>query len=46
MVSALASVVDSDDPDEVARIVAGIADLAGTVYRFSLPQSSLRRSLG
>jgi F420-non-reducing hydrogenase small subunit len=44
MASALASVIDSDDPDEVERIVATIPDPVGTFYRFSLATSSLRRN--
>jgi F420-non-reducing hydrogenase small subunit len=44
MVSALASVIDSNDPDEVQRIIdAGIPDPVGTFYRFSLAHSLLRR---
>jgi len=42
MLSAVASVIDSSDPDEVEKIVAGIPDPAGTFYRFSLPDSLLR----
>ena len=44
MVSAIASVIDSSDPDEIERIIAGIADPVGTFYRFSLPSSMLRRA--
>jgi F420-non-reducing hydrogenase small subunit len=40
--SALASVIDSDDPDEIDRIIKeGIPDPIGTFYRFSLPDSLL-----
>lgn len=43
MMAALASVIDSDDPDEVDRIVrAGIPDPVGTFYRFGLAHSLLR----
>ncbi|MBI5529105.1 MAG: oxidoreductase [Deltaproteobacteria bacterium] len=41
MLSAVASVVDSDDPAEVERIISQIQDPAGTFYRFSLPSSLL-----
>ncbi|MEW6051180.1 MAG: oxidoreductase [Candidatus Zixiibacteriota bacterium] len=43
MASAVASVIDSLDPDETAKIIDGIADPVGTFYRFSLPDSMLRR---
>jgi len=43
MASAIAGVIDSTDPAEIERIVAGIPDMMGTFYRFSLPQSTLRR---
>jgi F420-non-reducing hydrogenase small subunit len=43
MVAALASVIDSEDPEEIEQIIDGIADPAGTFYRFSLAASTLRR---
>jgi F420-non-reducing hydrogenase small subunit len=44
LMSALSSVIDSDDPDECDRIVSeGIPDAIGTFYRFSLAGSLLRR---
>ena len=43
MVSALASVIDSEDPAEIDRILDGIVDPVGTFYRFSLAASPLRR---
>ena len=44
MMTALASVIDSNDPDEVDRIIRdGIPDPVGTFYRFSLAHSLLRR---
>ena len=43
MVSAIASIIDSKDPEEVQRIIQTIPDPAGTFYRFSLPSSTLRR---
>lgn len=45
LLSALASVIDSDDEEEIDRIVReGIPDPVGTFYRFSLPHSPLRRA--
>lgn len=43
MISALASVIDSDDPDEIQRIVDSIDDPLGYSYRFGMSSSSLRR---
>ncbi|HUL44858.1 MAG TPA: oxidoreductase [Bacteroidota bacterium] len=43
MLSALSSVIDSQDPAEIEQIVGQIADPIGTFYRFSLPHSLLRR---
>ncbi|MCJ7458979.1 MAG: oxidoreductase [candidate division Zixibacteria bacterium] len=41
--SALASVIDSDDEKEVNKILEGIVDPIGTFYRFGLASSILRR---
>jgi F420-non-reducing hydrogenase small subunit len=41
MISALASVIDSQDPGEINWILDQIPDPAGTFYRFSVPGSSL-----
>ena len=44
MMSALASVIDSQDPEEIDRIIReGIPDPIAAFYRFSLPHSELRR---
>jgi F420-non-reducing hydrogenase small subunit len=43
MASALASVIDSIDEAEVEKILDTVADPLGTFYRFSLPDSLLRR---
>jgi F420-non-reducing hydrogenase small subunit len=44
MMSALASVIDSQDPEEIDRIIQeGIPDPIAAFYRFSLPHSELRR---
>jgi F420-non-reducing hydrogenase small subunit len=44
MMSAVASVIGSNDPKEICRILDGIVDPAGTFYRFSLPASLLHRA--
>ncbi len=45
LMSALASVIDSQDPAEIERIIQeGIPDPVGSFYRFSLAHSLLRRS--
>ncbi len=45
MMSAIASSIDADSPEEIERIVNDIVDPAGTFYRFSLPASILRRKI-
>lgn len=42
MMTALASVIDSEDPGEVEAILDGIVDPAGSFYRFSMAQSLLK----
>jgi len=45
MMAALSSVIDSDDPREIDRIIRdGIPDPVGTFYRFGLAASHLRRA--
>jgi F420-non-reducing hydrogenase small subunit len=44
LMSAVASVVDSTDPDEIEKIFEGIPDPAGQFYRFNLAGSLLRAS--
>ena len=47
ILAAIASHIDSEDPQEVERILDGIPDPAGYFYRFGLPLSLLhRRHLG
>jgi F420-non-reducing hydrogenase small subunit len=41
MVAALASVIDSEDPDQIDRILNGIVDPIGTFYRFSMATATL-----
>ena len=43
MISALASVIDSEDPEEIDSILDGIVDPVGTFYRFSLAKATLGR---
>ncbi len=43
MVSALSSVIDAHEPEEIEKILDQIVDPIGTFYRFSLPHSILRR---
>jgi len=45
MMSAIATMIDSNDPAEIESIIDQIADPAGTFYRFSLPSSLIRRKL-
>jgi F420-non-reducing hydrogenase small subunit len=45
MISALASVIDSNDPEEIEAIISkGIPDPIGSFYRFGLAHGELRRS--
>ena len=44
LISAFASVVDASKPDEIDKVLDGIADPAGQFYRFSLAGSLLRGS--
>jgi F420-non-reducing hydrogenase small subunit len=42
LMTAFASVIDSQDPREIERILDGLPDPAGQLYRFSLAKSLLR----
>ena len=42
LVSAFASVIDSNDPEEIDRILDGMPDPAGQFYRFNLAGSLLK----
>ncbi len=46
LVSAIASMVDSNDPAEIQAAIDTIADPAGTFYRFGMAHSLLFRSKG
>lgn len=43
IVSALGSILDTEDPEEAERIMSQIPNPIGTFYRFGLPGSLLRR---
>lgn len=45
MMSAIATMIDAKDPEEIDKVIENIADPAGTFYRFSLPGSILRRTI-
>ena len=42
LITAFASVIDANTPEEIDRILDGIPDPAGQVYRFNLARSLLR----
>jgi F420-non-reducing hydrogenase small subunit len=44
LLSAIASIIDSNDEKEIQKIVDEIADPIGTFYRYGLPKSLLRRA--
>ena len=44
MIAALASVIDSKDPEQIDRILDGIVDPIGTFYRFSMATATLARA--
>ncbi len=44
LMTAFASVIDADEPEEIDRIIDGIPDPVGKFYRFSLASSLLRGS--
>ena len=45
MMSAIATAIDSDDPEEIERIVDSIVDPAGTFYRTSVPSALFRKKI-
>jgi F420-non-reducing hydrogenase small subunit len=45
LLSAVSSIVDSKDPEEIARILDGIQDFSGYAYRFGMAGSLLQRSI-
>jgi F420-non-reducing hydrogenase small subunit len=45
MMSAIATMVDSNDPLEIEEIINDVVDPGGTFYRFSLPSSIIRKKV-
>jgi F420-non-reducing hydrogenase small subunit len=45
MMSAIASIIDEKEPEDIKRILDDVVDPAGLFYRFSLPVSLIRRKL-
>lgn len=45
LAGAIGSIIDSDDPEEIEKIVNQIVDPVGTFYRFNLPSSLLGRKM-
>jgi F420-non-reducing hydrogenase small subunit len=46
ILSAIASIIDSRDPEQIEHILDDIPDLVGLAYRFGLPASLLQRRIG
>jgi F420-non-reducing hydrogenase small subunit len=42
LITAFASVIDANEPEEIERILDGIPDPTGQVYRFNLAGSLMR----
>jgi F420-non-reducing hydrogenase small subunit len=45
IMSAIASMLEGKEPEEIGKAIGSIVDPAGTFYRFSLPGSKLRRKV-
>jgi F420-non-reducing hydrogenase small subunit len=45
MMSAIASLIDEKNPEDINRVVEDLVDPAGTFYRFSVPVSYLRKKI-
>jgi len=43
MMSAIASIIDAKDPDEIEKVLEDLVDPAGYFYRYSLPKSYIRK---
>jgi hypothetical protein len=43
--SAIASVIDEKETEEISRVLEDVVDPAGLFYRFSMPSSLIRRKL-
>ena len=46
LISAVASIIDSKDPDEIDQILEGLPDFTGFANRFGVATSLLQRSHG
>jgi F420-non-reducing hydrogenase small subunit len=45
MMSSIATLIDSNDPNEIERIIEGLEDPAGTFYRYSIPSAILHKKI-
>jgi len=45
IISAVSSIIDSQDPEEIDKILTGIQDITGYAYRFGMAGSLLQRSI-
>ncbi len=45
MMSAIASIIDEKEPEDISKVLEDVVDPAGLFYRFSLPVSLIRRKL-
>ena len=43
MMSAIASIVDAKEPEDIEKVYEDLVDPAGYLYRYSLPSSYLRK---
>ena len=45
MMSAIGSIIDEKEPEDIGKVLEDVADPAGLFYRFSLPVSLMRRKI-
>jgi F420-non-reducing hydrogenase small subunit len=45
MMSAISSIIEAKEVEEIEKVIEDVVDPAGTFYRFSLPASMMRRKL-
>ena len=45
MMSAIATIIDENEPDAIKKVIESNEDPAGTFYRFSVPASIIRRNI-
>jgi len=45
MMSAIASIIDEKEPEDIRKVLDDLVDPAGSFYRFSLPHSIIRRKM-